>query len=72
MQQRGAAYRAPTRHEALIQAVKKLRTSTQANRKSWRRFCDDNLGGVRGPARLNPDAVEAFFVAQDGAENRGG
>eukprot|EP00969_Alexandrium_andersonii_P261309 11552070-Alexandrium_andersonii.AAC.1 len=30
----------------------------------------DRLGGARGPARAGPDAIEAFFRAREGAEER--
>eukprot|EP00969_Alexandrium_andersonii_P293961 12992337-Alexandrium_andersonii.AAC.1 len=65
-------YRPPTRHEVLTQAAECYQTATRSNPMPRHRFCNGHLGGARGPARRNPDAIEVFFVAQDGDDQRGG
>eukprot|EP00969_Alexandrium_andersonii_P132160 5844104-Alexandrium_andersonii.AAC.1 len=43
----GGGYRPPSRHEALVSAVKHFQTASQRNRRKWHEFADANLGGTR-------------------------
>eukprot|EP00969_Alexandrium_andersonii_P074516 3286393-Alexandrium_andersonii.AAC.1 len=64
---RSPGYRAPTQREALVQAVKTYQTSSQERRQAWHGYCDQHARGVRDPARLRSELIEAFFAAE-GAE----
>lgn len=47
----------------LVKAVKKFQKQSDANKETWRAFCDENLNGTRDPARHEGDILKEFLKA---------